>query len=199
MSYKFNYWDFSESWTSLFFSLYTLPTNQEVTINQVIRIFFFKVYIWIENLNLIWILFLIFAMLCSVLKKTAFGCNQDATAVSWCLLKMSKTIPLFWKQIDIQTPEKGVHVLVFMCFHCVVFLDLSNEFIIQTAQALRTPCFKSLVNNGLVVIIKKTNVMSLIPKISVSNSSYLGRRGIVCFPSTAAENWKFSGINSKLS
>lgn len=79
-------------------------------------------------------------------------------------------------------------MLVFMCFHCVVFLDLSNEFIIQTAQALRTPCFKSLANNGLVVIIKKTNVMPLIPKISVSNSSYLGRRGIVRFPSTAAEN-----------
>lgn len=149
-----------------------------------------------EKFILVWILFLIFAMLHCVKKKkkgrTAFGWQQDPTAVSWCLmLKISETIPLFWKQIGIQIPEKVVFVLVFMCFHYVVFYLLVKWHYNPECTGSRTPSPKSLANNGLEVIIKETNSMPLILKISVSNSSYLGR-------STAAENCKFSRINSKL-
>lgn len=130
--------------------------------------------------------------------RTAFGCHLDATAFSWHLLQISETIPLSWKQIDNQIPEKAVHMLIFMCFHCFVFsLPVKWDYNPECTGS-RAPCSKPLANDGLAVTIKEANGRPLILKISLGNSSYLGRRRIVSFPSAAAENRKFSGTNSRL-
>lgn len=71
--------------------------------------------------------------------------------------------------------------------HSVCFVTFSWDDNPECTDS-RAPFSEPGAKNGLVVITKEANGTHLILKISVSNGSYLGRKGVASFPSTAANS-----------